>query len=142
MQRRSQNSLVLLTTLGVYLGLLVVGGAAPQIFAHSATTRFFEIAEEQEARDDFDNNPAEVSGQYEPTMPAGRSASIAVAVRTYLAFFAADFYQPQDLTFGRDNFGFEPASGSALVAIGRRFFPSDVRGLNLILPVHLARASI
>lgn len=142
MQRRSQNSLVLLTTLGVYLGLLVVGGAAPQIFAHSATTRFFEIAEEQEARDDFDNNPADVAGQYEPATPAERSASLAVAVRTYLAFFAADFYQPQELSLSRNNCGFEPASSSAHFAINRRFVASDVRGLNIILPVHLARASI
>ena len=46
-----------LTTLGVYLGLLVVGGAAPQVLAHSATTRNFEITDEIEVKDDLDNKP-------------------------------------------------------------------------------------
>lgn len=55
--KRNQNSLLFLTTLGVYLGLLVVGGAAPQVFAHSATTRNLEINEGIEIRDDLDTNP-------------------------------------------------------------------------------------
>ena len=55
--KRTQNSILFLTTLGVYLGLLVVGGAAPQVFAHSATTRGFEIADEIEIKDDLDNKP-------------------------------------------------------------------------------------
>jgi hypothetical protein len=46
-----------ITTLGVYLGLLVVGGAAPQVFAHSATTRNFELVDEVEISDDLDNKP-------------------------------------------------------------------------------------
>lgn len=48
---------MVLTTLGVYLGLLMVGGAAPQVFAHSATTRNFEISDEIEVKDDLDKNP-------------------------------------------------------------------------------------
>jgi len=55
--RKNQNSILFLTTLGVYLGLLVVGGAAPQVFAHSATTRAFEITDEIEIKDDLDNKP-------------------------------------------------------------------------------------
>ncbi len=55
--RRNQNSLLFLTTLGVYLGLLVVGGAAPQVFAHSATTRGFELSDEIETKDDLDKKP-------------------------------------------------------------------------------------
>jgi hypothetical protein len=55
--RKNQNSLLILTTLGVYLGLLVVGGAAPQTFAHSATTRNFELVDEIEVKDDLDNKP-------------------------------------------------------------------------------------
>ena len=57
MIRKNQNTLLFLTTLGVYLGLLVVGGAAPQAFAHSATTRHFELADEIEIKDDLDNKP-------------------------------------------------------------------------------------
>lgn len=41
----------------MYLGLLMVGGAAPQAFAHSATTRNFEITDEIEVKDDLDNKP-------------------------------------------------------------------------------------
>jgi hypothetical protein len=55
--RKTQNSIIFLTTLGVYLGLLVVGGAAPQVFAHSATNRHFEITDEIEVKDDLDKKP-------------------------------------------------------------------------------------
>jgi len=56
-KRKAQNSFLVLTTLGVYLGLLMVGGAAPQVLAHSATTRSFEITDEIEIKDDLDNKP-------------------------------------------------------------------------------------
>ena len=59
MARKAQNSILLLTTLGVYLGLLVAGGAAPQVLAHSATTRNFEITDEIEIKDDVDRDPDE-----------------------------------------------------------------------------------
>ncbi len=35
----------------------MVGGAAPQVLAHSATTRAFEISDEIEVKDDLDNKP-------------------------------------------------------------------------------------
>jgi hypothetical protein len=57
LSRKAQNSFLVLTTLGVYLGLLMVGGAAPQVLAHSATTRVFEITDEIEVKDDLDNKP-------------------------------------------------------------------------------------
>ena len=57
MARKAQNSILLLTTLGVYIGLLVAGGAAPQVLAHSATTRNFEISDEIEVKDDLDKKP-------------------------------------------------------------------------------------
>ena len=59
MARKAQNSILLLTTLGVYLGLLVAGGAAPQVLAHSATTRNFEITDEIEIKDELDRDPDE-----------------------------------------------------------------------------------
>lgn len=54
---KTKTSLLFITTLGVYLGLLIVGGAAPQVFAHSATTRHFEISDEIEIEDDLDRDP-------------------------------------------------------------------------------------
>lgn len=57
-QAKSNNSILLLTTLGVYLGLLVVG-SAPGLIAQqaAATTRNFELSEEIEVKDDLDKNP-------------------------------------------------------------------------------------
>jgi hypothetical protein len=55
--RKGHNSFLFLTTLGVYLGLVLVGGTAPQTFAHSATTRHFEISDEIEFGDELDNKP-------------------------------------------------------------------------------------
>lgn len=54
---KNPNSILFLTTLGVCLGLVLVGGTAPQVFAHSATTRVFEISDEIEVKDDLDNKP-------------------------------------------------------------------------------------
>jgi hypothetical protein len=56
-KRKAQNSILFLTTLGVYLGLLMVGGSVPQVFAHSATNWHFEITDEIEIKDDLDNKP-------------------------------------------------------------------------------------
>jgi hypothetical protein len=55
--RRTNNSLLFLTTLGVYLGLVLVGGAAPSVFAHGALTRPFELKDEIEITDDLDTKP-------------------------------------------------------------------------------------
>jgi hypothetical protein len=54
---KNHNSIVFLTTLGVYLGLVLAGGASPQVFAHSALTRNFDIQDEVEVKDDLDKKP-------------------------------------------------------------------------------------
>jgi hypothetical protein len=54
--RKNYNSIVFLTTLSVYLGLVLVGGTAP-VLAHSALTRDFDIKNEIEFKDDLDNKP-------------------------------------------------------------------------------------
>ncbi len=57
MQKRStQNSILFLTTLGVYLGLVLVV-ATPQVLAQAATARQFDVKEEIEGRDNLDNKP-------------------------------------------------------------------------------------
>jgi len=55
-KNKNYNSIVFLTTLSVYLGLVLVGGA-PQVFAYAATTKNFDIQHEIEVRDDLDNKP-------------------------------------------------------------------------------------
>ena len=54
-KRNNYNSIVFLTTLSVYLGLVLVG--APPILAHAAMTRHFDIQNEIEVKDDLDKNP-------------------------------------------------------------------------------------
>lgn len=55
--RKNYNSIVFLTTLSVYLGLVLVGGAVPQVLAQAALTRDFDIKNEIEFKDDLDNKP-------------------------------------------------------------------------------------
>lgn len=53
---KSYNRIVFLTTLSVYLGLVLVSGTAP-VLAHSALTRSFDIKNEIEVKDDLDKKP-------------------------------------------------------------------------------------
>ena len=53
---KSYNRIVFLTTLSVYLGLVLVSGSACNL-SHSATTKSFDIKNEIEFKDDLDNNP-------------------------------------------------------------------------------------
>jgi len=55
--RKGQNSIIFLATLGVYLGLVLAGGTAPQVYAYAATTRAFDAREEIELGDDFFGPP-------------------------------------------------------------------------------------
>lgn len=69
---RKNNSILFLTTLGVYLGLVLAGGSAPAVFAHGALTRSFELQDEIEATDDLDKNPD------------GETATLALSAKTYI----------------------------------------------------------
>jgi|GEM_PF-873412 len=55
--RKNYNSIVFLTTLSVYLGLVLVGGATPSVLAQAATTRNFDIKNEIVVEDDLDKKP-------------------------------------------------------------------------------------
>lgn len=52
---KPNNSVLILATLGVYLGLVLVG--ATPVLGHAATTRVFEITDEVEVKDDLDRKP-------------------------------------------------------------------------------------
>ena len=69
---RKNNSILFLTTLGVYLGLVLAGGSAPAVFAHGALTRSFELQDEIEAKDDLDKNPD------------GDTAALSLSIKTYV----------------------------------------------------------
>ena len=53
--RKGQNSVLFLATLGVYLGLVLTG--ATPVLGHAATARQFDIRDEIEFTDEFDNKP-------------------------------------------------------------------------------------
>src|SRR6476620_5894347 len=55
---KNQNSILVLATLGVYLGLVLVG-ATPQVLAQAAMTRQFNVKDEVEFAEDLDNKPPE-----------------------------------------------------------------------------------
>ncbi len=54
-QRNKNNSIIFLTTLSVYLGLVLIG--APPVLAQAALTRQFDIQNEIKAKDDLDKKP-------------------------------------------------------------------------------------
>lgn len=54
-KKNNYNSIVFLTTLSVYLGLVLIG--APPILTHAALTRDFDVKNEIEVSDDLDNKP-------------------------------------------------------------------------------------
>ncbi|HLM61554.1 MAG TPA: hypothetical protein VK308_12180 [Pyrinomonadaceae bacterium] len=56
-QRNKNNSIIFLTTLSVYLGLVLVGGVTPSVLAQAATTRNFNVQDEIEFKDDLDKKP-------------------------------------------------------------------------------------
>lgn len=55
--RSKHNSIVFLTTLSVYLGLVLVGGAMPSVLAQAATTRNYNVQDEIEVKDDLEKKP-------------------------------------------------------------------------------------
>lgn len=55
-KNKNHNSILFLTTLGLYFGL-VLAGASPQLLAQAATTRNFDIKDEIEFKDDLDTKP-------------------------------------------------------------------------------------
>ena len=53
---KSQSSILILATIGVYFGL-VVAGATPQVLAKAALTKQFNVRDEIEFKDDLDKDP-------------------------------------------------------------------------------------
>jgi hypothetical protein len=85
--RKGQNSILFLTTLGVYLGLVLVG-AAPQAVAHpSATTRNFELTDEIEFKDDLDKKPDPADALLAHDAIANRSRERYVSLAIFLKQF-------------------------------------------------------
>lgn len=58
-ERNKNNSIIFLTTLSVYLGLVMVSGAMSPVLAQAALTRNFDIQDEIEIKDDLDKKPSD-----------------------------------------------------------------------------------
>lgn len=54
--RKTNNSILVLATLGVYLGLVLIG-ATPQVLAQAAMTKQFNFKDEVKQKDDLDKKP-------------------------------------------------------------------------------------
>ena len=65
---KKHNSIIFLTTLSVYLGLVLVGGASSPILAQAALTRNFDIQEEIEYKDDLDKKPEDEKLDFSKTL--------------------------------------------------------------------------
>jgi hypothetical protein len=78
--RKNQNSILFLTTLGVYLGLVLVG-ATPQVLAQAATARHFDISEEMGHVENLDTDPSKQSDRN----------SVAIKIRRSVSAFLAEF---------------------------------------------------
>jgi hypothetical protein len=81
--RKSQHSILVLATLGVYLGLVLVG-AAPQVLAQAAMTRQFDVRDEIEFKEDLDTKPDPVPDGREAVQPDER---VSRSVNAFLAQF-------------------------------------------------------
>lgn len=98
-----------LTTLGVYLGLVLAGGASSQVFAHAALTRNFDIQDEIEFKDDLDKKPDD------------ERSSLPESVQVYLEDVEQFLASLQDLSkkgrFDLDLDTFEVAQASSLPCV-------------------------
>ena len=61
---KTQNSILVLATLGVYLGLVLVG-ATPQVLAQAAMTKQFDVKDEIQKKDDVDDTPPLSSADFD-----------------------------------------------------------------------------
>jgi hypothetical protein len=82
--RKNYNSIVFLTTLSVYLGLVLVGGATPSVLAQAATTRDFNIKSEIVIEDDLDKKPDGASDLSDQIQHAINTQFIARSILTLL----------------------------------------------------------
>ncbi|MEP6944829.1 MAG: hypothetical protein ABJA02_02850 [Acidobacteriota bacterium] len=105
--RKNQNSILVLATLGVYLGLVFVG-ATPQVLAQAAMTREFSVKDEIEVKDDLDTKP-EPKDSAAAVNSSERDQKIARAVERFLSRFQPAARNPAIFTAPAAAFDFAGA---------------------------------
>ena len=117
---KNYNSIVFLTTLSVYLGLVLIGGTPP-VLAHAAMTQQFDIQNEIEIKDDLDKKPDDEDF---PTLFAqflndikesSKSGKIDLPLQTNFRF-EANFFYGEILDSGA-GFGIDPSADKYLAEI-------------------------
>jgi hypothetical protein len=86
--RKNQNSILVLATLGVYLGI-VLAGATPQILAQAATAKQFSMKDEIEAKDSLDKEPDGITTGNQQGATAETDRKIIRSFERFLAKFKA-----------------------------------------------------
>src|SRR5207249_7903065 len=71
----------------VYLCLVSACGASPQVFAHSALTRNFDIQDEVEVKDDLDKKPEPAAEKFDHKSNAELTARVSESVKSFLSQF-------------------------------------------------------
>lgn len=129
-----------MTTLGVYIGLLMAGATPGVISQQAALTRNFELSEEFEVRDDLDRDPdaGEIAAADDLDLD-----SVEVIVKSYLSRVLAT---PADNVGTPVQFApplhSEAKVAAAPVAHVPEFDPADVRRSSSFTSHYLARASL
>ncbi|MDM7921093.1 MAG: hypothetical protein QUS14_02245 [Pyrinomonadaceae bacterium] len=139
-QKKSQNPILLLTTLGVYIGLLMAGATPGVISQQAALTRNFELSEEFEVRDDLDRDPDAGEIAAADNIDLDR---IEVIVKSYLSrVLATPAENVGTPVHFADTLPNEAKVAAAPVALVPEFEPSDVRRSSSFTSHYLARASL
>ncbi len=84
--RKPQNSILVLATLGVYLGL-VLAGATPQVLAQAAMARQFDVKDEIEVSENLDKKPDSSAAEPSSSPSAETDGHITRSVERFLANF-------------------------------------------------------
>ena len=92
--QKNYNSIFFLTTLSVYLGLVLVG-ATPPVLAQAALTQRFEVQQEIETEDDLDKKPDDVtSTKLETEKGKSPNQFIEQYSKAILALVKQDYFNP------------------------------------------------
>ncbi len=85
-KNKNHNSILVLATLGVYLGLVLVG-ATPQVLSHAAMTRQFDVKDEIEYKDDLDTKPDSTPDENECSLKPGSEVKVTASIQRFLSQF-------------------------------------------------------
>lgn len=140
MNKKNQNSILFLTTLGVYIGLLVAGSAPGVVAQQSgAMTRNFELSEEVEVKNDLDLDP-ESGSEIAELEELLLSSSFEPLVRVYLSQFAVASVEP---TTNRARMDSSVESAPTNLKYSQHSFdPNNVRNSTVLTITSLPRAGL